>query len=281
MKTKFQLMTVCVALLSAGITSCKKEGVIVPQTAPVVDSAQNNALTGNNSNLRTVDGWRLTKQGNNTLTYSANNKLQKVVFADGSVISYNYGYINGVNFITGECVKGGKSIYKTTYYTDAAGRAYQMKYKSDLADMTFNLIYQNGRLVEQKRNYGLETYKFIYDGQNRLSRMDYYGSDGVKKEAWKYLYHGQPLVDNYQINPEEAFLDRYLSIFGTFSQHLVYIAEPLKKPNFTTADIQYVFGYQQNIYGMVTERKKYKADWTVEGGVLSVVQTAKYEYAAF
>jgi hypothetical protein len=277
MKTKFQLMALCLTLLIAGVTSCKKEGVIVPQ-ATATDSAQTMAVTGSNNNLRGINAWLLTKQGNNVLTYSATNKLQKVTYADGSVISYNYGFTNGANFIAGECVKAGKSLYKVTYFIDATGKAYQMKYKSDLSDMTYNFIYQNGRLVEQKSNYGAETCKFLYDVQNRLSTINFYGSDGIKKEVIHYAYGNQPPIDNNPINPEAAFLDRYLPIFGSFSKHLPVWVTPLKKPNFLSSDIEYQYIYQINAFGLVSQRNKYKIDKTTEPMSITLSETAKYEY---
>lgn len=277
MKTSFKLITLCVMGLVTVFTACKKEGVIVPQLQ-ITDGTDSHVVAGN---LRSINGWLLTKQGNTTLEYMPySNKLKKVTYPDGSAVSYNYGYTNNYSFITGECKKNGASIYKVTYYLDASGKAYQMKYQNDIVDLSYNLIYQNGRLIEQKSNYGSESYKFLYDAENRLKRIDFFGSDGIKKESFQYIYFVNPMVDNYPINPEEAFLERYLPIFGTFSKHLPDVIMPLDKPGFVTGNIEYHCSYKKNVYGLVSERKKFKYDKTTNPASVTVEETMNYEYQA-
>jgi hypothetical protein len=273
MKTSFKL--IALIWLVTIFTACKKEGAIVPQ----VNNTDSSGMVS--GNLRANNGWLLTKQGNTILEYIPySNKLKKVTHADGSVTNYSYGYTSSYSFIIGECMKNGVSLYKVTYYIDASGKAYQMKYKSDLSDLTYNLFYQNGRLIEQKRNYGAETYKFQYDNESRLSKIDYYGSDGIKKQSFQYIYFVNPMVDSYSINPEEAFLDRYLPIFGTFSKHLPDVIMPLDKPGFVDAKIEYHFNYKKNAYGLVSERKKWKYDWNTNPAPVTLEETLNYEYQA-
>jgi hypothetical protein len=111
-----------------------------------------------------------------------------------------------------------------------------------------------------------------------LYMINYYSSDGVKQTSIQYVYHNQPLIDNNPINPEEAFLDRYLPIFGTFSKHLTHRVRPLNKPNFINTTIEYQFTYAVNVFGMVILRNKYKLDKTTEPLTITLAEAAKYEY---
>ncbi|NII27204.1 hypothetical protein HB364_19100 [Pseudoflavitalea sp. X16] len=261
-------LVMALLVIVAGITSCKKE------TTPPAQAGTNEITETQTNVLLPATKFRLTKQGNTYLHYQNDGKLWRVIFSPTNYIEYSWVF-NGViatNYIDNK-------KYSTNYtMINGSGKCYHStfkKYKGDLVDFQWSWKYEyfNNQLIKQVNpDDADERYEFTYNVDGNLEKINYYSKQGVltNTTAIKYnLVIIGPKVDKSPINPETAEIERYLQLYGKFSDYLPMSIKQTFIPNNTiTKSTSYIYSLNEN--GYVKTRK-----WQ-EWGILK--ETAEYQY---
>ncbi|MBE7170334.1 MAG: hypothetical protein INR73_07075 [Williamsia sp.] len=260
------------------MSACKKE---MAQPNIPANLAAENTLSPAASLQRAGNQVLLSKEGNKTLSYYADNRLASVDYGNGNVKKYTYS--SQFALVIADQTYNGVKAQQITYFLDASGKANKMKLKgydnngNALFEGEYEFTYLNGKLAEQKATKGFtDTYKFLYGNDGRLKWIEFYNTNGLAKKT-RYFYQDYALhpeiADKIQSNPREAWLDEYLKIFGSFSTDLVMMNDVYvyKNGNLNTLDT-YQFHYQLD-NGYVKKREK-----TKYGAIQNILETINYSY---
>lgn len=269
MKNVKHLVMAFLVITVAGITSCQKETV----PAPAQEGSQEAAETQTDGLLPAAK-FRLTKQGNTYLHYAPDGKLWKVAFSPTNYIEYAW-VANGVtatNYIDN------KKYTVSTIMINNSGKCYYStikKYKADgLVDFewSWKFEYVNNQLVKQVNPYDTdERYAFIYNADGNLEKINYYNTQGTLTNTAIYKYVGivqSNKIDKGRINPETAEIERYLQLYGKFSDYLpMSIKQTFIPNNSIIKNASYLYIINENNY--VKKRNCYEIGTQV---------TDEYEY---
>lgn len=262
-----------------GLASCQKNSHLEPQT-PAASHAPDAAAKANKT-------YTLTKNGNRSLTYLPDGRLQKVTYTNSylSRTDYTYGFL---------------SIQATSYEVGANPKVSSQE--TMLTDVNTGLCYESQYVGYTYYSFGTVVtkldYKYEYDAQHRLVKrynkakpaerdeyswydngnlatMTSYGANGAVARTVTFHYEvpgDLMMLDRYPLNEARANIpDDYQRIFGKTSKHLVRRITSVKN-NATESD-RY-FTYTLNADGYVKESKEF----LVSNGNLNLLQTSPYEY---
>jgi hypothetical protein len=243
-------------LLTIGVlTGCQNDQMVTP--------TQPDSVTENNQNAKTLAEVRLLRNADDSLEYVKSGKFAGKLAKRSNAYTYTeytYDDSSGSLFIASK--KYSKANNKLAYhrtYLIVNGRCISSK------DITLQLSYNYkynvlGSLVEIKRSNGLHTltrqfsYKFIGPNKQRLDKIT-----DIDEEAGPFMEHRftySSIPDKYPLNPQytEHEMDKYLNIFGTFSDLLVQniVADELEGPDGYMASHNYT--YTLNADGYVTSK---------------------------
>lgn len=206
-------------VLAALLSGCQNDSLVHP---PGITSTENN-----NQNAKTAADVFLVKDGENSLQYlkfgKFSGKLWKV-HGPYAYTEYTYDDSSGDLWITSKkYAKSNNKLSNHKTYHIVNGRCVESK------DLTYKFAFDykynaQGLLVEIKRYFGSHiltqqfSYKAILPNGQRLDKITHIGESGPFME-YKFSYSA--LQDKYFLNPYHTQLDKYLGIFGTFSDKLV------------------------------------------------------------
>lgn len=214
-------------LLMAGLlSSCHNDESVAP--------TGQSAIEANDQNAKLFPTPKLSKDGTKSLEYFTlgryAGRLSKVTEAN-HYTEYSYNDNNGSTdlWITSKRYsKGNNVLVHEIKYQVANGKCVTSR------DATNNIEYDYlynaaGRLVEIKALQNGSAYKILFDHayfsatkEYRLRTITVHESTGpVSQMALSYVGQGGTLIeDKYPLNPDIG-LDRYLRIYGKFSEVLV------------------------------------------------------------
>lgn len=208
------------SLLVAGLlTACNSDQLIGP--------IQADSNTEISKNAKISSEVLLIKDGDDSLEYVKSGKfagkLAKTSYSYGYTL-YTYDDSAGDLWITSrKYSKASNKLVHHKTYQIANGRCIASK------DLTNKFSYEYkynslGSLIEIKRFFGVHTltqqfsYKAIAPNVQRLNKITHINESGPIME-YKFSY--SPQQDKYFLNPYHTQLDKYLRVFGTFSDKLV------------------------------------------------------------
>ena len=278
MKISIKKITPAIGLvLSLGFVSCQDNSLLTPNV-PAVASAR----TGGNLTLP----YRLTKYGDDSLTYLANGQLRQVTYSPkrGATQTHtNYAYsANSIKAVT----YNGLSVRRDdTYFVDVNGRCFEAK---EIRYVLVNGVYQP---VETNFIFAYDAKGQLigsYDKNNVLRRTDYTfdltgdlfqiierfpNSTPIKNTLIYSQPVGSPLLnDQYPLNFYWTGMhDGFLPIFGTPSKHLVRL---ITQSSFDGSPVlnDRFFSYAFDVQGYVVKKEMYNG----VGG--PVADTKLYKY---
>jgi hypothetical protein len=259
MKNVKQIVVALIIITAAAITSCRKEAVPPPPAQASMKDSSETQLDG----LIQAPKYRLSKQGNTYLHYLADGRLWRVIFSPTNYIEYSWG-LNGVtatNFIDNKkystntiMIKGhGKCYYSTM-------RLYKEGFVS--SKWSWKYEYANNRLTKQVNpDDADERYEYSYNAKGNLEKIKYYNKQGVLTNTATYFFNDSgswitSAEDKCPINPETVELERYLQLYGKFSDYLVKKIEWTFIPT-NTLIMNDTFMYTLNDKGYVTKRQRF------------------------
>ncbi|MDR6803469.1 hypothetical protein J2Y45_000739 [Dyadobacter sp. BE34] len=206
-------------LLAALLAGCQNDQITTPSDVT--------STVNNNQNAKMSAEVFLVKDGENSLQYlkfgKFAGKLWKVIDTY-SYTEYTYDDSSGDLWITSKkYAKSNNKLANHKTYHIVNGRCVASK------DLTSKFAYEykynvQGSLIEIKRYFGAHvltqqfSYKAILPNTQRLDKITYIGESGPFME-YKFSYSA--FQDKYFLNPYHTQLDKYLRIFGTFSDKLV------------------------------------------------------------
>lgn len=255
-----------VMLLGGLLAGCQNQDTLMPAES---------ATTPNDANAKTAAlTKKLVEDGGAKLGYYTSGrdagKLSYLIEPTGSHTVY-YTYSDGTDGDYWISVKR-KSNTTGSYtsqisYHVVNGRCVK---STDITNnKTYNYQYnESGRLdaillegSSEKREF-LYYYEAAADAE-RLNKVRYSNSNGVWKEVWLMYTMGNgtgagaPKLDKYLLNPEFTELDKYLPIFGKFSDVLVRQAGVFLYPDNGQAKWYCSYSYLYDAGGYATERYRY------------------------
>lgn len=205
--------------LAALLAGCQNDSLVQPPGIPNTENTNQNAKI-------TADVF-LVKHGDNSLQYlkfgKFAGKLWKV-HDPYAYTEYTYDDSSGDLWITSKkYAKSNNKLSSHKTYHIVNGRCVASM------DLTSKFSYEykynaQGSLIEIKRYFGAHiltqqfSYKVILPNAQRLDKITYIGESGPFME-YKFSYSA--FQDKYFLNPYHTQLDKYLRIFGTFSDKLV------------------------------------------------------------
>lgn len=248
------------SLLLAGLlSSCHNDESITPPGQ--------SAIEVNDENAKLISTPKLSKDGTRTLEYVAlgryAGKLSKVIEAS-HYTEYSYNDNNGSTdlWITSKrYANANNTLEHEIKYQIVNGKCISSRDATN--NIEYDYIYNAaGRLVEIKGLQNGSAYKIVFDHayfsatkEYRLRTITVHESTGpVGQMAFHYTGQGGTAIeDKYPLNPDIG-LDRYLRIYGKFSDVLVQeiTVSQLNAPN---QPVTYTkLTYSTNADGYVTTR---------------------------
>lgn len=248
-------------LLAGLLTGCQNEDVLTP--------VETDIATLNEQNAKTNSELKLVKDGTTILQYIKAGKF------------------------TGKLSKVSESAYYTTYsYDDSSGNLWitSKRYQKAQDILVKEIKYQisNNRCIKSIDITSNRTSEFKYNETGRLDEINESGGGPSQKHVFKYDYiaeagaerlsditsssptgafkrvnffytvGGQPSKqDKYYLNAELTGLDKYLTVFGKFTDVLVQRAQitPLPYTNQSKPFYQFYYGfdYSGNVSSITKE----------------------------
>jgi hypothetical protein len=212
-------ITINILLTLTLLTGCQNDSIVVPGEVAATANGDKNAKIAANV--------LLVKDGENSLQYLKLGKFAGKLWRVSNVYSYTeytYDDSSGDLWITSKTYA--KSNNKLTHH-----KTYHIVNGLCVAskDLTNNFNYKykynvSGSLAEVTRFFGAQTlvqkfsYQAVFLKGERLDKITHIGASGPFME-YKFTY--SPQDDKYPLNPTQTELDKYLRIFGTFSDKLV------------------------------------------------------------
>lgn len=266
--------------------ACQNEDLMSP-TGQVANMADD-------KNAKIESEIKLVDDGPNSLQYHKTGrytgKLSKV---SGPTEYTNYAYsdngIEGDYWITSKRYsKATNALLKEMQYHVVNGRCMQ---SIDISgNQTFNFTYnETGRLdkiAKQGSSIKFE-FSYIYNsaaGAERLYTVTHSNSNGAYKEIkyqysiWAAQYSVEPKVDKYFLNPVHLDLDKYLFIFGKFSDVLVQqvTITPLPFTNQVKPYYKYIYAFDAAGYATYRTEEHYPLGLGNSSGKQSTFEALKY-----
>ncbi|MHA4736494.1 hypothetical protein [Dyadobacter sp. MSC1_007] len=230
------------------------------QNDQMVTPTQTDRVTENDENAKTLADVKLVKNADDTLEYVKFGKFADKLAKRSNAYTYTeYTYDDSPGNLLITSKKYSKANNKLVHhktYLIVNGRCISSK---DITQQySYNYKYNAlGSLVEIKRYTALHTltrqfsYKPILLNKQRLDKITDIGEAGPFAE-YRFTYSSIP--DKYPLNPlsTEQEMDKYLNIFGTFSDLLVQniVKDELEGPDGYMPSNNYT--YTLNADGYVT-----------------------------
>jgi hypothetical protein len=239
-------------LMLGVLGACQNEDALIPQNGPA-------ALT-DDQNAKTTADLKLVKDGGTTLQYITSGRFTgKLLKVSENAFYTNYSYddATGNLWITSKRYeKASNALVKEMKYQISNNRCIKSIDVTNGRTSEFKYN-ETGRLDEINESGGAPAQKhvFKYDyipdfGAERLSDITSSSSVGdFKRVNFFYTVGNQPSKqDKYYLNPELTGLDKYLTIFGKFSDALVQRAQitPLPYSNQSKPFYQFYYGFDYN-----------------------------------
>lgn len=255
-------------LLGSLLAGCQNDDVLSPSNIETDNANDVNAKTA------TLPVKLLVEDGGTKLNYIKSGRytgrLGNVVGTTGTTTYYSYsdGY-NGESFIFAETKNNttGASTAKISYKL-ANGHCVKM---ADIKNnKSYTLTYglsnsEAGRLEKIQEDGSSNKTEFGYNvvnGVYRLNQINLSNASGIYKQI-NVLYQTEygngapaPIPDKYFLNPEPTGLDKYLPIFGQFSDVLVKAVTVKSLPDVGQLVPYYKLAYFLNPDGTVESRWK-------------------------
>lgn len=259
-------------LLAGLLGACQNEDALIP--------SESNSTLLNDQNAKTTAEIKLVKNGETTLQYIKSGRFTGNLSKVSEVAYYtNYSYddSSGDLWITSKCyAKTSNALVKEIKYQISNnrciksidvtnGRNYEFKYNET---GRLNEINESGGGPSQKHVF---KYDYISDlGVERLNEITSSNSAGpFKRVNFFYTVGGQPSKqDKYHLNPDNSGLDKYLPVFGKFSDALVQRAQitPLPYTNQSKPFFQYYYGLDYNGYVSSVTKEYYPLGYGYNAG---------------
>lgn len=256
-----------VMLLGSLLTGCQNEDMLTPEAAV-------NATVGDQNAKTATAELKLIKDGLNNLQYIKSGRytgrLSKV---SGQYYYTNYSYADGVTtdiytIVSKRYHKASNTLVKEIHYLINNGRCTQSTDITDSKVLNYQYSGENGRLDQISYANNSTKINFTYAsgsgstiGSDRLQKITYSNSNGAYKEVAFYYSTGMSPTkpDKYFLNPEQTDLDKYLPVFGKFSDLLVHLAiiSPLPYTNQSKPSYLYYYGLNNDGYAISQERHYY------------------------
>ncbi|MHA4736492.1 hypothetical protein [Dyadobacter sp. MSC1_007] len=251
--------------------ACQNEDALIPQSGSVPTEDQN---------AKTTAELKLVKDGNTTLQYiTAGRFTGKLSKVSETAYYTNYSYDDGTGdlWITSKrYAKSTNSLVKEIKYHISNNRCIKSIDVTNGRTSEFKYN-ETGRLDEINESGGGPSQKhvFKYDyisamSAERLSDITSSSPTGdFKRVNFFYTVGSQPSKqDKYYLNPELTGLDKYLSIFGKFSDAVVQRAQvtPLPYSNQSKPFYQYYYGFDYNGYASSITKEYYPLGYGYSAG---------------
>lgn len=251
-------------ILAGLLASCQNEDVLNPQSAQDGSKIETNAKT--NAEIR------LTKDGSNNLLYITTGRFTGRLYKVNEpnyYTHYTYDDSSGDLWITAKRISksNGSLDYEAKYHI-VNNRCIESDHKPSNKHYIYKYN-EVGRLDEISCTlYGSTTKRlFQYDyisatGAERLKKITFSSNATAANPngiAYKYInYFYDPgagtTLDKYPLNPQFSDLDKYLPIFGKFSEVLVKYMTTELTSNTSQMTPYYQFLYTLNANGYITNR---------------------------
>lgn len=242
------------SLITGVLLGCQNDQIPTPVASE--------SITEINQHAKISAEVLLVKDGDYSLEYIPSGKFAGKLAKVSNIYNYtdySYNDSTGDLWITSKKYSkaSNKLVHQKTYHI-VNGRCVSGKDLTQQFSFTFqyNVL---GSLVEMKRVAGVHTltrqfsYKFIAPNKQRLDKITDIGESGPYIE-YRFTYSSTP--DKYPLNPKytEHEMDKYLNIFGTFSDMLVQnvVSDELEGPDGFIASNNYT--YTLNADGYVTSK---------------------------
>jgi hypothetical protein len=265
------------ALIFAGLLAgCQNQDIMAPEAAVNVTTGDQNAKT-------TAAELKLVKDGLNNIQYIKSGRYTgRVSKVSGQYYYTTYSYIDGATtelytIVSKRYHKASNTLDREVHYQINNGRCTQS------TDITNNYVlnYQYGgefgRLDQISRVGNSTKINFTYTsgsgstiGSDRLQKITYSNSNGAYKEVTFTYTNGMlpTKADKYSLNHEHTDLDKYLPVFGKFSDVLVQqvVISPLPYTNQSKPYYAYYYGINNDGYAISQERHYFPLGYGYEAG---------------
>lgn len=271
-------------LLAGLLTGCQNEDVLTP--------AGTVANVSNDQNAKIAAEIRLVKDGEKIIQYHKSGRFAGYVSKVGDQYYYTtYSYVDGgvpgaYSVTSKQYAKGNDALLKEVNYVVNEDGVCTKRH-----DLTSNKIsnftYKNRTRLETITLQGSsEKAEFIYivasdTGKDRLDRIIHSNNNGAYKEIEFFYNMGvgtQTKPDKYALNNEHTCLDKYLPIFGTFSDVIVQRAQitPLPYTNQSKPYYEYFYLLNNDGYPISLDRHVYPLGKGFNAGKQSSVSLFKF-----
>ena len=252
-------------LLAGLLTGCQNEDVLTPvETIANVSDDQNAKIAGE---------IRLVKDGEKTIQYHKSGRFAGLVSKVSEQYYYTtYSYVDGAlpgaYSITSKLyLKGNDALIKEMHY-DVNEDGVCTKSHDVTSNQISNFTYKSRtRLEKITREGSSEKIEFLYTldqttGKYRLQKCIYSNINGAYKQITFFYDLGvgtSTKLDKYALNNEHTYLDKYLPVFGKFSDVLVQSAQitPLPYTNQTRPYYEYYYLMNANGYPISSDKHSY------------------------
>lgn len=274
-------------LLLGLLGACQNEDLMTSPDAVGNTSGDNNAKVASGQ-------IKLVNDGENILLYHKSGRYTGYLSKVSEPYYYtNYSYsdngIEGDYWINSKrYLKSNNSLVKEIQYHVVNKRCIKMIELTDNKNSIFSYN-ETGRLntITREGSSAKIDFSYYYDsaaGAERLFKATYSNSNGAYKEI-SFLYSigtGNwaiaPKKDKYFLNPIQLDLDKYLFIFGKFSDMLVQQAtiSPLPYTNQTKPYYKYYYSIDSDGYAISRSQEYYPLGQGYEAGKQSTYAALKY-----
>jgi hypothetical protein len=262
-------------LMLGMLGACQNEDALAPQ---------NGSAPREEQNARTAAAeLKLVKDGLNNIQYIKSGRYTgRVSKVSGPYYYTTYSYVDGATTDTYTIVskryqKASNILEKEIHYLINNGRCTQSTDITNNYVLNYQYSGEFGRLDQISYVGNSTKVNFTYAsgsgsaiGSDRLQKITYSNSNGAYKEVvFTYTIGMSPTKEaKYPLNHEHTDLDKYLPIFGKFSDVLVQqvIVSPLPYTNQSKPYYKYYYGLNNDGYAISQERQYYPLGYGFDAG---------------
>jgi hypothetical protein len=262
-------------LLAGLLTGCQNEDMITPGETASSSLTEQGAKT--NAELK------LVKDGLNNIQYIKSGRYTgRISKVSGQYYYTTYSYIDGYTtemylIISKRYHKASNTLEREIHYQVNNGRCTQSTDITNSYVLNYQYSGEFARLDQISRPSNSTKVNFTYAsgsgsaiGSDRLQKITYSNSNGAYKEVtFTYTVGMSPAqVDKYSLNHEHTDLDKYLPIFGKFSDVLVQqvVVSPLPYTNQSKPFYQYYHGFTYDGYASSVTKEYYPLGYGYSAG---------------
>lgn len=259
-------------LLIGLLGACQNEDTLIP--------SEPSPASLNENNSKTTAELKLVKNGETTLQYIKSGRFTgnlSKVSETAYYTNYSYDDSSGDLWVTSKrYAKASNALVKEIKYQVTNNRCIKSIDVTDSRNYEFKYN-ETGRLDEINESGGGPSQKhvFKYDyisdlDAERLNEITSSTPTGAfKRVNFFYTVGGQPSKqDKYRLNPENTGLDKYLPIFGKFSDALVQRIQitPLPYTNQSKPFYQFYYGFDYAGYVSSITKEYYPLGYGYNAG---------------